>query len=317
MKKLLWAVVIVSLSALAIAAKPAQQPAGADLSWAYPVADKNPPPAAESGGAKQVPGSTKTYTQAQIDNLFEPPDWFPDEHPAMPPVVQHGSGTAVPACASCHLTSGQGHPESADLAGLSVDYLTDQMADFKSGARKDPARMTAIGMATSDADAQAASQYFASLKPTTWIKVVETDMVPKSYVNAGRMRLPLPGGGMEPLGNRIITLPQDASLATSRDPHSGFIAYVPVGSIAKGQALVEKGGGGKTTPCGICHDSTLQGLDAPRIAGLHPIYVVRQLHNFQSGASSGTAAEMMKPVVQGLDDDDILAIAAYLGTVKP
>src|ERR1700674_1963204 len=152
MRKLIWAVVIVSLSVLVIAAKPPQQPAGADLSWAYPVADKNPPPSTENGGAKQVPGSTKTYTQAQIDDLFNPPDWFPDEHPAMPPVVQHGSGTAVMACAACHLTSGQGHPESADLAGLSADYLEDQMADFKSGARKDPVRMSAIGMATSDED---------------------------------------------------------------------------------------------------------------------------------------------------------------------
>jgi len=147
---------------------------------------------------------------------------------------------------------------------------------------------------------------------------METDMAPKTYVSAGRMRFAAPGGAMEPIGDRIITVPQDPALAALRDPHSGFIAYVPKGSIAKGQMLVETGGQGKTTPCGICHDDSLDGSgDTPRIAGLHPIYIVRQLHNFQSGASAGNNSDMMTGVVQPLSDEDILDIAAYLGSVKP
>ena len=60
----------------------------------------------------------------------------------------------------------------------------------------------------SDEDIQQAAEYFAALKPGGWVKVVEADTVPKSYVSVkGRQRLPLPGGGTEPLGNRIIELP--------------------------------------------------------------------------------------------------------------
>src|SRR5437773_12501271 len=63
-----------------------------------------------------------------------------------------------------------------------------------------------------------------------------------------------------PIGNRIIELPEDPVRAQSRDPHSGFVAHVPTGSLAKGEALVSSGNSGKTIPCAICHGSTLQGL---------------------------------------------------------
>jgi hypothetical protein len=42
------------------------------------------------GRSKQVPGSERAYTQAQIDDAFNPPDWFPDEHRTMPPIVAQG-----------------------------------------------------------------------------------------------------------------------------------------------------------------------------------------------------------------------------------
>jgi mono/diheme cytochrome c family protein len=151
--------------------------------WAFPVADKDQPPAEDESAPKHIPGSARTYTQAQIDDLFNPPDWFPDEHPPLPPVVARGSGKDVPACASCHLMSGNGHPESANLAGLSAAYIVATMADFKSGARKDPARMTAIGKAVSEDDVKQSAEWFASLKPVVWTKVVETYDVPRTYVN--------------------------------------------------------------------------------------------------------------------------------------
>jgi cytochrome c553 len=129
----------------------------------------------------------------------------------------------------------------------------------------------------------------------------------------GRQRLPLPGGGKEPLGNRIIELPQDVARATSRDPHSGFVAYVPVGSVAKGAALVKTGGSNKTISCAICHGDSLEGLaEVPRIAGLHPVYVARQLYAFQTGTNHSVSSALMKKVVANLTADDMLAIAAYL-----
>jgi len=256
---------------------------------------------------------------AEIDNLAHPPDWFPDEHGPVPGVVEGASGSTALACGSCHLMRGQGHPESADLAGMPVEYIVRQMADFKNGTRIDPARMNAIAKITSEEDARKAAEWFAALKPTVWVKVMESPTVPKSFVSTrGRMRLPLPAGGTEPLGNRIIELPQDAARAESRDPHSGFVAYVPVGSIEKGKRLVASGGAGKTINCNICHGDDLKGLgDVPRIAGLHPIYIGRQLYAFQGNEYSGTSAALMKKVVAKLADDDILAISAYVASLAP
>src|SRR6266581_3555169 len=105
-----------------------------DLEWAYPATPKPAP--LDNVIVKQMPGSSKQYTQAQIDDGFNPPDWFPDEHPPMPPIVANGAKPVVRACALCHLPTGNGHPESSSLAGLPAAYLTRQMAEFKNGGRK-------------------------------------------------------------------------------------------------------------------------------------------------------------------------------------
>src|SRR5438128_1204704 len=162
------------------------------------------------------------------------------------------------------------------------------------------------------------AQIDAGLKPGVWTKVVETATVPKSYVGSGAMRFAAPEGGTEPIGNRIIVLPQDAVRAHSRDPHSGFIDYVPVGSLAKGKALVTSGGSGQTVPCAICHGASLKGLgEVPGITGRPPIYVVRQLNDMQNGNRTGSLAELMKAVVAKLSIEDMVAIAAYLGSLEP
>ncbi len=312
------------LSLALLALSTAASSEGQSLIWAYPVPDP-PPTAANDVTPKKLPGSTKSYTQAQIDDQFNPPDWFPEEHGPLPSVVQ--KGIQAQACGSCHLMSGHGHPESATLAGLPVAYMLRQMADFKSGLRKDPpihepsqrsARMNVIAAGVPKEEMRKAVEWFAALKPAVWYKVVEAQTVPKTWVNGGRMRLPLPAGGTEPLGNRIITLPQDPARVESRDPHSGFIAYVPNGSIKKGEALATTGGAGKTISCAICHGEGLEGLgDVPRLAGIHPIYIVRQLFNFQVGANTSTAAAQMKKVVEKLTEDDMIAIAAYAGSLEP
>ena len=292
--------------------------AAEELDWAYPVTPKPEP--LDNLVLKQVPDSTRAYTQAQIDDPFNPPDWFPDEHPPMPQIVAQGDRPAVRACAQCHLPSGDGHPESSSLAGLPVPYILRQMAAFKTGGRKGvrATTMITIAQAISDADALAAAEYFAALQPGVWTKVIETDSVPKSYVGAGGMRFAEPGGEMEPIGNRIIVVPQDETRAKSRDPRSGFIDYVPTGSIAKGEALVTTGDGGKTIPCAICHGQTLQGLgELPSIAGRPPTYVVRQLNDMKTGARSGISTALMKAVVDKLTVEDMVAIAAYLGSRDP
>ncbi len=178
-----------------------------------------------------------------------------------------------------------GHPESAIVAGFTIPYFLQQMADFKSGDRVNGV-MTGIAKAISDDDDRQAAAYFANLKPFPYIKVVEATTAPKSFVDRGGMRLPLPGGQTEPLGNRIIVLPENEEGILLRDPHNSVtVAYVPVGSLARGKDLVTTGSSGKTIPCNICHGSTLQGLgDVPRIAGSQPIHVFRQLYSFQHGS---------------------------------
>ena len=303
---------------------PAQQPAAKAFAWAYPVPDP-PPPSTADAGPKTLPGSTKSYTQPQIDDQFKPPDWFPQEHGPLPRVVE--TGIQAQACGSCHLMSGLGHPESASLAGLPVAYMIRQMEDFKNNLRKDPepyapsaraGRTNIIAAGLPEEEMRKAVEWFATLKPAVWYKVIEATTVPRTWINGGRMRLPLPSGGTEPLGNRIITLPQDPARVELRDPHSGFIAYVPPGSLRKGEELVTKGGAGKTIACNVCHGEGLKGLgDVPGIAGVHPIYVVRQLYNIKVGANSSSAAALMKKVVEKLTDDDMIAIAAYTASLAP
>jgi cytochrome c553 len=288
-----------------------------DIPWAFPIRDKVPPVLDERKGPQHIPGSTKSYTQDQIDDFRNPPDWFPDEHAPMPKVVAHGNGGSALGCISCHLGSGLGHPESANLAGVSAAYIVRQLSDFKAGNRMGEA-MNDMTKDLSDEDARQAAEWFAALKPKVWQPVVETDRVPKTFVNVHLMRMPLPGAGDEPIGNRIIELPQDISRAESRDPHSGFIAYVPKGSLAKGQEFVTTGGGGKTIQCAICHGPSLNGLgEVPAIAGHSPMYLFRQLYYFKDGSRHGSMGALMRGVVAQMSQDDMVAIAAYVGSLEP
>jgi len=306
-------ILLLLVGVLPVVAQAANRP-----DWAFPVTDKVQPPSHDDGQPKTAPGSDKSYTRKQINDLFNPPDWYPDMHPPMPQVVAHGSGTTVRACASCHLPTGTGHDESAYIAALPVGYFIRQMADYKSGARTGSGSMTTIAKAITDDEVRSAAEYFASLKPRPWIRVVETDTVPKTYVGPGNKRLRLPDGGTEPTGNRIIEIPEDEEVVLNRDPRSGFIAYVPKGSIAKGEALVTTRGESKTVQCAICHGQTLKGLgEVPPIAGRQATYIVRQLFSLQDGSRSGTWAPLMQQVVEQLTVDDMLDIAAYTASRKP
>jgi cytochrome c553 len=289
-----------------------------DLDWAYPPTPKGEP--ADNVVQKQMPGSARKYTQAQIDALFDVPDWYPEEHPLMPPIVSHGVQPTVQACARCHLPSGNGHPESSSLAGLPVPYIIRQVAAFRNGERKGvrATNMITFAKALSDDEVRPAAEYFSALRPSVWTKVIETDTAPASYIGSGAMRFALQSGGTEPIGNRIIVLPQDRERAESRDTHSGFVDYVPLGSIKRGEALVSTGAEGKTVPCAICHGPTFKGLaEIPSIAGRAPIYVVRQLNDIKSGNRAGGNVELMRAVVANLTQDDMIAIAAYLGSREP
>lgn len=305
------------LCILVLALMPALAGAAERPDWAFPVTDKVQPPDTDDGKPKTAPGSTKSYTRKQINDLMNPPDWYPDIHPPMPKVVSNGNGTTVRACAACHLTTGTGHDESAYVAGLPANYFIRQMADYKSGDRKGSGTMVGMAKAITDEEVRAAAEYFAALKARPWNRVVEADTVPKTYVAAGNKRLRHPDGGTEALGSRIIVIPEDEEIVLNRDPRSGFITYVPKGSVAKGKELAA-GGNGKTIACTICHGPALKGLgDVPSIAGRQANYIVRQLWSVQNGERIGNSAALMVAVVDKLSNDDMLALGAYVASLEP
>ena len=178
--------------------------------------------------------------------------------------------------------------------------------------------MNKIAQALSDEEITQAAEWFAKLPPVAgWTKVTEASTVAKTFVGGGRMRYASPEGGTEPLGNRIITLPADQSRVTKRDPHSGFVAYVPVGSIKRGEVLVTTGGS-KTLPCTYCHGADLRGLGpVPGLANRSPSYLARQIYDFQQGTRAGTWSALMKPVVEKLTVADMVDIFAYTASRQP
>jgi len=290
--------------------------------WAYPV---NPPdfkPPEEDGVPRRVPGSSATYSVTQLRDRFIAPVWHPSEHPPLPPVVAQGRKPDVFACGFCHRADGPGGPENANLAGQPAAYIMQQMVDFRSGARKTSVAkrnvdlMISLSKPMTDAEIADAAAYFAALKPRAVIKVVETDTVPKTFITFNHLAA-LPSGEKEPIGKRIVEVPEVLEQFANRDTHAQFIAYVPPGSVKRGEALV-KTGAGKTIQCTICHGPDLKGLgNMPGIVGRSPSYMVRQLYDLKSGARAGPYSSMMKPVVAELSVDDMAQIAAYLATQAP
>jgi cytochrome c553 len=291
--------------------------------WAFlwDPAVKVPPP---DDKLHSLPGSTAAYSWKHARDLFVAPDWHPGDHAAMPQIVAEGRKPDVRACGSCHRAEGTGGPENANLAGLPVGYFVQQIADFKSGARKmsGPERPSTQLMMISvkgmtDAEVLAAAQYLAGLKPKRIVKVVESETIPKT----GESRLFFvrsPAGGTEPLDRRIVEMPDDVEQFELRDSRSTFTAYVPIGSVANGEALAKTGGSGTTVACTICHGPDLKGIGPiPPIAGRSPTYIVRQLYEFQRGSRTASASALMKQTVEKLSQDDMIALAAYVGSLEP
>ena len=322
---------LVVLGAAPLLATGALRAAGGPPAWAYAIPPAPPagapaaPTATPYTSMKQIPDSTLSFTLAQIANAFGPADWFPGDHPAMPDIVAHGKRPDVRACGLCHYPNGKGRQENAGVAGLPVSYFIQQINDFHNDLRKsaEPRKnstnvMITIAKGLTPEEIKQAAEYFGSMKWTPWIRVIETKTVPKMESENG-IWVPAKDKQMEPIGVRIIETPENVERTTRlRDPRSSFIAYVPVGSVKKGETLVTTGGNGKTTQCAVCHGADLQGVGpVPGIAGRSPSYLVRQMYDMQVGARRGEWAELMKPVVAKLTDEDFVNIAAYVSGRMP
>jgi cytochrome c553 len=317
------AAAILSLSAMIFASPFPARAADGPPEWAYqitPPSFKAPP---DDGVPRHVPNSSATYTVTQLRDRFIAPVWHPEDHPPLPPIVAQGRKPDVFACGFCHRADGPGGPENSALAGLPAAYIVQQMNDYKSGARRTavPKRnvdlMIGLAKAATDEEIAAAAAYFSALKRRKTIEVVETDTVPKTFIMANHYA-PLPSGEKEAIGQRIVEVPEVLEQFVNRDTYARFIAYVPVGSVARGEALVRTGGAGKTLACVTCHGPDLKGVgQIPSIAGRSTNYVVRQLYDIQHGFRAGALAGLMKDVVIKLQEEDMIAIAAYLATQAP
>jgi cytochrome c553 len=297
-----------------------------ELAWAYAI---SPEPAAEpepdDGTRFSIAGSDRTFTRDEIRNRYGPADWFPGDHPVMPEIVAVGRmPAAIMACSLCHYPNGKGRPENAGVAGLPQAYFIQQLHDFRSGLRtsaesrkSNTGLMIGFAAGMTDQEIEQAAKYFGSMAWTPWIEVVETDMVPKTRIQGG-MHLRLEGAeaGMERLGKRIVESPVDAEhTEVLRNPRSSFIAYVPIGAVAKGEVLATTGGE-KTTQCGICHGADLNGLAVvPPLRGRSPSYIARQLLDFQQGTRHGLWSPLMSGVVAQLTAEDMLNLSAYLASL--
>jgi cytochrome c553 len=295
--------------------------------WAFPGYPDPPPPGAPLDGLVKlhVPGSGVTYARAQLEDVFAAPDWFPDRHPPMPEVVAHGRKPMVLACAYCHLPDGTGRPENAALAGLPAGYIRAQVADIRSHARqrawKGPLRpsvlMQQVADNATDADVAAAAQYYSALPMKHKTEIVESAMVPRTR-EVRFVYVVDDGAGDEPLGRRLIEVPVDFERHEHRDPNVTYRAYVPIGSLERGQAIAATGAGGLTIACVTCHGADLRGTGPfPPLAGRSPSYLLRQLLAFKAGTRAGPMAAPMQPVAAKLSLDDMIAVAAYAASLEP
>jgi cytochrome c553 len=292
--------------------------------WAFCINPATTDPVKPDDQPRHVPNSSAAFTTAETQDLFNPPDWHPSDHPPMPDIVAHGRKPDVYACGYCHLPNGQGRPENSSLAGLPAPYIIHQMTDFRSGARKssEPRHLPVANMISRETKATSqetavAAEYFSKLERKPWIRIVETSTVPKTHV-AGWMLVADTPAATEPIGQRIIEMPEDLERTELRDDTSGFVAYVPEGSLKRGKWLVTTGGDRKMSPCAKCHGPDLRGSgNVPPIAGRSPSYIVRQLFDMKSGARSGALSLQMRRQVAKLSIDDMIAVAAFVSSLKP
>jgi cytochrome c553 len=275
--------------------------------------------------ALRLPDTPLSFTPAQAADPYAPADWYPNTHPPMPELVARGrKADGVIACALCHHPDGYGRPENANIRGLTVGYIVRQLEAFKNGGRTsaDPQKsntrlmIAAAKGLTHDEMVEVASYYSGMRATQTYERVVESATAPKiwSEANGAVFALAPPDAGTEPLDHAIVEVSEDAVQAeVYRNPREIYLAYVPPGSIARGEFLASSAGG-KTTACAACHGSNFAGTDeAPPLAGRSPSYIGRQLFDIQRGARRD--AQAMVPVAAQLTPDDIIDLAAYLGSL--
>jgi cytochrome c553 len=295
--------------------------------WAYtppPPAGTPPAPSAlpnDDTAIVKLPGTDKTMTRVALRAQKEIVDWYPEDRRGQPPPIVKFGRDGVRACGLCHLADGTGRPENAPVNGLHPAYFIQQLEDMKNGLRRsaDPRKantntMIGFAKAATAEEVRAAAEYFAAQPYPKRIKVVESRTAPKVRLQGG-MHMAIPaaeGGGMEPIGDELVEVPDDNLRAEARDTRMGWTVYVPVGTLNKGKQLAAK------QQCSVCHGANLEGLGPiPPLAGRSPSHTMRQLFDMKTGARRGPWSEVMKPVLSGMSVQDLMAVSAYAASLTP
>ncbi len=281
--------------------------AAAAPDWLFPrPAGSREQPIADDASVT-VPGSTVVLRGRDLRTAERAVDWFPDAADAVPASIRESGKPGAYACGFCHLPRGNGRPENASLAGLSAEYIIEQTEAFRTGGRlpassgwlPSDAMRTTIQNASRD-DIADAARWFNRQPFIARVKVVESAMIPATaplgYV------LAVQPGPAEPIAGRLVEVPDDVEAFERRDPRSTFTAFVPPGSIARGGALAAEIG------CRECHAEMLDGWGP----GRSPSYILRQLFAFKSRTRAGPRAEPMQAVVDQLDANQMVAVAAWM-----
>jgi cytochrome c553 len=294
----------------------------ASVSWLFPL---NPPmPGGNAVIDERSPvhlaNSGIEFTKAQLTDLYFAPDWHPDAHSPMPEIVLHGRAPRTFACGYCHLPGGQGRPENAALAGLPAAYIVQQVADFKSGARRSAWHgasylpfdlMRKVADNADEPDVAAAAEYFSAQTLRPRVTVIERARIPRMQA-ANWIYVRDPRGGEDALGQRLIEWAPDETRHESRDDEMRYTAFVPPGSVQRGRELSTLRRGELGQACTDCHGQHLQGTGAiPPLAGRSPTYLLRQLVAFRTHDRAGAAGAPMQAVVATLELSDMIALAAY------
>jgi cytochrome c553 len=204
---------------------------------------------------------------------------------------------------------------------LPAAYIIEQVIAFRNGERRsaspdqpNTAEMIKAAKAVTPEALRQAADYFARLPRSRWVRVIEGATAPRTFPDRYGWRNAVPGGGTEPIGDRIIELSDDLPRMMIGDDHVMLTDYAPPGAIARGRRVSETGGAGGI-PCQSCHGANLNGGGAaPRIAGRPAGYIARTLWDIRVGARHNAGVAPMRNVAMGLASSEIRDVSAYLAS---
>jgi cytochrome c553 len=301
---------LVAAATIAACAPLVVHAAGEGLNWAYPVSPPAGTPNPED--APPVGPVNEALVRTSYTGL-----------PQAPAIVATSKPTP---CVTCHLANGNGHPPTADVSGLSANYIVEQVHAYRDGQRVDKrtGRMVAVAKAISEADLTAAAEYYAAIGPERqeWIKTVVGTEVPKHYffVGPGGIAFKSPEGGTVPIPKgQVVVMSQDEDMVRVEDQlRGGFVQYVRPEQMQLGQRIIADGDGGRLARCSACHGADLKGQgDVPRLLGRQTLYIIRAMNDMRTGANKNPRAAPMAAVAARMTDEDIVGAAVYLASKAP